>query len=221
MADMPRSTSSTRTDGTRTRVLAMLREGVWTVDGLAARLELTDNAVRFHLEALEREGIVKKEGVRRTGGVGQPATVYSLTASAEESFSRAYAPVLIAALEELRDQMSRAQLMSFLKRVGRRLSGQGTKPSGSLSSRVHNAAGVLNALGGVTEVQKSGSSFRIVGRACPLASAVEADHCVCAAVTSMVAEVVGAEVAERCDRSGRPKCCFEISESRARTTAHG
>ena len=133
---MPRSASSTRTDGTRPRVLAMLREGVWTVDDLAARLELTDNAVRFHLEALEREGIVKKEGLRRTGGVGQPATMYSLTAGAEESFSRAYAPVLIAALEELRDQMSRPQLMSFLKRVGRRLSGQGTKPSGSLSSRI-------------------------------------------------------------------------------------
>lgn len=221
MTEMPRSTSPARTDGTRPRILTMLREGAWTVDDLAARLKLTDNAVRFHLEALEREGVVRKEGVRRTGGVGQPATLYALTTRAEESFSRAYAPVLIAALEELRDQMTRAQLMSFLKRVGRRLSGRGTRPSGSLSSRVHSAAGVLNALGGVTEVEKSGNSFRIVGRACPLASAVEADHCVCAAVTSMVAEVVGAEVTERCDRSGRPKCCFEISEARVRTTAHG
>jgi predicted ArsR family transcriptional regulator len=197
----------------------MLREAGLTVDDLAARLGLTDNAVRFHLDALEREGVVRKERVRRTGVVGQPASVYSLTPATEESFSRAYAPVLIATLAELRDHMSRAQLLSLLKRVGRRLSGHDAKPGGSLGSRVNTAAGVLNALGGVTVVEKSGDAFRIVGRACPLASAVEADHCVCAAVTALVAEVVGTEVTERCDRSGRPKCCFEISDARARTTA--
>ena len=32
-----------------------------------------------------------------------------------------------------------------------------------------------------------------------------------AAVTAMVAEVVDADVAELCDRSGRPRCHFEIS----------
>src|SRR6185437_5800108 len=113
MTDMPRRPSGGRSDGTRPRILALLREGSWTVDDLAARLELTDNAVRFHLEALERDGTVRKEGLRRTGAVGQPATLYSLSAEAEEAFSRAYAPVLIACLAELKDQMSRTQLVAF------------------------------------------------------------------------------------------------------------
>jgi predicted ArsR family transcriptional regulator len=178
--------------------------------------------VRFHLDALEREGTVRKEGRRRTGGVGQPAALYSLSAEAEEAFSRAYAPVLIACLAELKDQMSRSQLVAFLKRVGRRLSGEGAPPTGPLSGRVKNASRLLDTLGGVTTVEQSGDVYRIVGRACPLSRAVEADHCVCSAVTSLVAEVVGAEVTERCDRSGHPKCCFEItSDARTRTTAHG
>ena len=75
---------------------------------------------------------------------------------------------------------------------------------------------MLNALGGITRVEKSENGFQIVGLACPLATAVEQDHCVCAAVTALVAEVADAEVREQCDRSGRPKCCFEISAATPR-----
>jgi predicted ArsR family transcriptional regulator len=199
-----------------------LREGAWTVDDLAEQLGVTDNAVRFHLDALEQAGTVRKDGVRKIGAVGQPASIYSLSPAGNDAFSRAYAPVLIAVLEELRDRTSAPQVVAFLRRVGKRLARSFKDSSGPLSSRVASASEMLNALGGITSVEKSGGNYRIVGRACPLARAVEADHCVCAAVTSLVAEVVGAEVSERCDRSGRPKCCFEISsDHRARTTAHG
>jgi predicted ArsR family transcriptional regulator len=160
--------------------------------------------------------------VRKAGVVGQPASIYSLSSAGEEAFSRAYAPVLIAVLEELRDRTSPAQVVAFLKRVGKRLAHGFSHSDGLLSTRVSDASAMLNALGGITSVEKSGKTYRIVGRACPLSRAVEADHCVCAAVTTLVAEVVGADVTERCDRSGRPKCCFEISsDHRARTTAHG
>jgi predicted ArsR family transcriptional regulator len=220
MTETRRPSPKPRPDGTRARLLALLREGTWTVDDLAERLSLTDNAVRFHMDALEKVGTVRKDGVRRIG-VGQPASVYSLSPVGEEAFSRAYAPVLIACLEELRDRSSAQQVATFLRRVGKRLARGFTHSPGPLAARVAGASDVLNTLGGITSVEKSGNTFRIVGRACPLSRAVEADHCVCAAVTSLVAEVVGAEVKERCDRSGRPKCCFEISsDHRARTTAH-
>jgi predicted ArsR family transcriptional regulator len=209
-------------EATRARLLALMREGSWTVDDLADRLGVTDNAVRFHLDALEGDGTVRKEGARKTGVVGKPASLYSLSPAGEEAFSRAYTPVLIACLEEIRERTSAPQLVAFLKRVGKRLARGLDQTPGPLSARVSGASDLLNALGGLTSVEKSGTTFRIVGRACPLSRAVEADHCVCTAVTSLVAEVVGAEVKERCDRSGRPKCCFEISsDHRARTTAHG
>jgi predicted ArsR family transcriptional regulator len=210
MTDSSRPRSSQQ-DATRGRLLALLREGKWTVDDLATRLGLTDNAVRFHLATLESAGTVRKEGVLRRKGAGKPADIYALTSDAEESFSRAYAPVLAASVAELRESMSTPQLIAFLRRVGKRLAGGLRNPQGSLPNRVAGAAELLNALGGVTSVEKSGNTFHIIGRACPLARAVEADHCVCAAVTALVAEVVNANVAERCDRSGRPRCHFEIS----------
>ena len=211
MTPTNRQGSAPPPDATRGRLLALLREGAWTVDDLAARLELTDNAVRFHLAALEREGGVAKAGVQRRPGAGKPAVLYSLTRAADEAFSRAYAPVLAALVEELRSVMSGSQLGAFLERVGKRLAG-GQKATGeSLRKRVAGASELLNSLGGITVVERSGDDYRIVGRACPLASAVETDPCVCSVVTSLVSSVVDAEVKENCDRSGRPKCCFEIS----------
>lgn len=211
MTPTNRQGSAQAPDATRGRLLALLREGTWTVDDLAERLELTDNAVRFHLTALEREGGVVKAGVQRSPGAGKPAVLYSLTSAADEAFSRAYAPVLAACVEELRALMSGSQLAAFLERVGKRLAGEKAATSDSLRKRVDGASELLNSLGGITTVERSGDDYRIVGRACPLATAVEADHCVCSVVTSLVSSVVDADVKESCDRSGRPKCCFEIS----------
>jgi predicted ArsR family transcriptional regulator len=208
--------ASARSDATRGRLLALLREGAWTVDDLAARLDLTDNAVRFHLAALEREGGVAKSGVKRRSGAGQPATLYSLTRAADEAFSRAYAPVLAACVEELHTIMSGTQLAAFLERVGKRLASGMKDASDSLRKRVTGASDLLNSLGGITTVERSKDTYRIVGRACPLASAVEADHCVCSVVTALVSSVVDEEVRQCCDRSDRPKCCFEIANRETR-----
>ena len=52
---------------TRGRLIALLRRDTRTVDDLASALNLTDNAVRAHLAALERDGIVRQCGVRRDG----------------------------------------------------------------------------------------------------------------------------------------------------------
>src|SRR3982750_2137229 len=165
MTDKERPRDQAR--GPRGPLRALLREGEWTVDDLAARLDLTDNAVRFHLDALERVGTVKKGALRRSGAAGQPAVLYSLTSSGEEEFSRAYAPVLIAFLEELRERMTSTQLVAFLKRIGKRLASGSPANAESLSGRVAGASNLLNSLGGVTVLEKKGGNYHIVGRGRP------------------------------------------------------
>jgi predicted ArsR family transcriptional regulator len=202
-------------EATRGQLLGLMRQGTWTVDELALKLDLTDNAVRFHLASLEAEHTVERRGVRKGAGAGQPAVLFGLTAAAEEAFSRAYAPVLAACVVELRETMSKPQLLAFLKRVGRRIARGNAAAPGPLAKRAASASRVLNELGGITSVEKSGDTYNIVGTACPLASAVKADNCVCVAVTALVADIVGAQVRERCDRSGQPRCCFEITSAPA------
>src|SRR5947208_7905390 len=89
----------------RGRVIALLRRGSSTVEELAAELGVTDNAVRAHLQLLEREGLLQATGTRQGPGAGKPATTYELSAHAESALSSAYAPVLTALLRTLAERM--------------------------------------------------------------------------------------------------------------------
>src|SRR5829696_4412196 len=108
-------------ESTRGRIMALLRAGARTVDELRAELGLTNNAVRPHLVALERDGMIRSAGTRRGDGAGKPAVVFELHPDAEPLLSRAYAPVLAALLETLTDQPPEREARKVLRETGRRL----------------------------------------------------------------------------------------------------
>ena len=89
----------------RGRIIALLRRGTSTVEELAAELGVTDNAVRAHLQLLEREGLLRASGTRQGPGAGKPATTYELSEGSESALSSAYAPVLTALLQILAERM--------------------------------------------------------------------------------------------------------------------
>lgn len=200
-------------ESTRGRILSLLRARVHTVEELRAELGLTDNAVRPHLVALERDGMIRQAGTRRAegGGAGKPAVLYELHPDAEPMLSRAYAPVLAALLEVLSDQLSPRDARKILRETGRRLAASvGGRARGDLHARAHAAAAVLTALGGAVQVEERRGVATIRGVACPLATAVGRNPQVCHAVETLVGEVAGAEATECCDRGDRPRCCFAL-----------
>lgn len=204
---MPDARKATKT---KRLLLEALRKGPASADDLAAKLRLTANAVRFHLESLESEKSIEVVGSRKQVGAGKPAVLYMLTSEADLAFSRAYAPTLEACVQELRSSLSAAQVTSFLKRVGRRLAREPRRAEGPLSKRVQNAADALKALGGLTTVTRTNDGYTIRGSGCPLGAVVAREPCVCSAVESLLTSIAGVPVKEYCDRSGRPSCRFEI-----------
>jgi predicted ArsR family transcriptional regulator len=93
-------------EGTRGKVVTLLRRGGRTVEEVARELDLTHNGVRAHLATLERDGIVRQRGsVRRGSGGGKPAYVYELMPEAEGLFPKAYEPVLRQLLDVLAWQL--------------------------------------------------------------------------------------------------------------------
>ena len=198
-------------ESTRGRILSLLRVAPHTVEQLRAELQLTDNAVRPHLVALERDGLVRQAGVQRSEGAGKPAVLYEMTAEAEPLLSRAYAPVLAALLEVLAEELPARESRKVLRATGRKLAATvGGRAAGDLRARAQVAAAVLTALGGSVEVEDRRGGARLRGVACPLATAVSRNPHVCHAVESLVGEIAGAEATECCDRTGRPRCCFEL-----------
>ncbi|MBB1260085.1 helix-turn-helix transcriptional regulator [Streptomyces alkaliterrae] len=79
--------------GTRNKVArSILDHGPSTAAELAERLELTQAAVRRHLDALVAEGVVEARAQRVYGsrGRGRPAKVFALTDCGRDAFDQAY-----------------------------------------------------------------------------------------------------------------------------------
>ena len=201
-------------ESTRGRMVTLLRRSRRTVAELARALGLTDNGVRAHLAILERDGVVRQRGsVRRSSGGGKPAYVYELTSEAEDLFPKAYAPVLGRLLDVLAERLGLEESEALLRSVGHRLVEGKTVPPDSTRARLEAAADVLSELGGLAELEEQDGTLIIRGYGCPLA-AVTPDHPeVCRLAEALVAEVAGVPVHERCDRSERPRCCFEVASA--------
>ncbi|HUQ83899.1 MAG TPA: ArsR family transcriptional regulator [Gemmatimonadaceae bacterium] len=205
------ATTDSDRNPSRARVIVALRRGARTLDQLTAELGLTRTAVRLHLATLERDGLVVRRGLR--AGRTKPSHVYELTTEAEQQLSRAYVPVLTQLLHVLSARLPQPEFDAVMRAVGRELLAAHPRPRGPLRERTVAASDLLNQLGGLTDVEERDGMLVIQSHGCPLA-ATAVDHPeTCSAMESLVSEFVGARVAQRCDRSGRPRCCFEIAAS--------
>jgi predicted ArsR family transcriptional regulator len=203
---------------TRGQVVALLRRGVTTVEELAQALGLTDNAVRSHIAALERDGLVAQHGLRR--GVGKPAYTYTLTPDAERLFPKAYGALLHLMLDALSERLPPAQLDDLLRDVGHRLAAGAAAPTGDLQARVERAVHLLGELGGLAEIEERDGGYVIQGRSCPLAAAVEGHPETCLLAEALLADVIGAPVCQVCDPAG-PHCRFEVGIAAETASSNG
>lgn len=196
-------------ESTRGQIVTILRSSPCTVEELATRLELTDNAVRAHLATLERDGIVRQSGIRR--GARKPHFTYALTDEADRLFPKAYDALLNQLIAVLKHRLSPAELEDVLREVGRAVAD--SMPNGhdaSLQSRVQKALKVLEAIGGSAQIERQNGKIVIRGNGCPLAAAVSVHPEVCRLAETLVGEIVKVPVVEKCDRESRPQCRFEI-----------
>lgn len=196
------------TGETRAKLLRLLRRSHHTITSLADALHLTDNAVRTHVAALERDGIVEAGGSQRDTG-GKPARLYTLSREGEELFPKAYALVLGGLVDEIARVEGRERAVALLAAVGRRSVSDDGLPADP-EARVEAAAAALRGLGGEVDVIRSDHGWQLKGFACPL-SAVTARHPeVCALARAIIEEITGQEVTECCERGDRPRCGFRI-----------
>jgi predicted ArsR family transcriptional regulator len=201
-------------ESTRGRVVTLLRRSGRTVEELARELGLTNNGVRAHLATLERDGIVWQSGVVRSeSGGGKPAYLYELTPEAEDLFPKAYEPVLHRLLDVLEERLKSDESEALLRSVGRLMAEEHAVPTDGARAGLDAAVEVLNGLGGLAELEERDGGFVIRGYSCPLAG-VTPDHPeVCRMAETLIAELAGVPVHERCDRGERPRCCFEIASA--------
>lgn len=205
--------------GTRARIVDLLRRAPLTAKEVASRLELTHNAVRVHLAALQRDGLVREGGMQPSAS--RPAVIYELASGAEALFSHAYIPFVAHLVRILGERLSPAELDGLMHSVGHRVAADLPRLRGALPARVQAASALLEELGGANAVESVNGGFVIRGYGCLLAEAIHGRREVCRAMESLLSELVEAPVNECCERGERPRCCFEIGpRHEERAVAH-
>ncbi|HEU4510883.1 MAG TPA: ArsR family transcriptional regulator [Pyrinomonadaceae bacterium] len=209
---MPTNLDKRFFDSSRGRIVTSLRASPKTVNELAAELELTDNAVRAHLLSLERDGLVTQRGVQR--GTRKPHFTYELTSEADSLFPKAYDALLNQLINVLKGRLSPAALDEVLREVGRSLAAMpdSDRQTDDLETRIGKALKVLESIGGAAQLQKVDDKLFIRSNGCPIATAVAEHPELCQLTEALLAEIIGSDVREQCDRDGPPRCAFEISQ---------
>jgi len=138
-----------------------------TVDELSERLEITRNAVRQHVSALENHGLVTQGGTRPSGG--RPEQLYVLTEAGKESFPRNYSWLAQLLVESIKEQDGTEGLRERLGTMGSAVARELRSQHPGLENRqqkVEKLAELMKQLGYETRSTAAG------------APAIEAENCI-------------------------------------------
>ena len=197
-------------NSSRAKILGLLREQDSTVRDLATRLGLTNNAVRAHLVALQKEGLVRRGGLQT--GTRKPHIVYALTENAIHAFPNAYGRLLREFVAVLAKQLSPQTLMGYLRQLGRELArepaeeAQGKSPT----ERRRIALNLLVALGGEPSSREQTME--------PNSSKGDLAHWppwpgphpeTCVIAQTIILEIIGQPVQQSCVHGPKPRCRFQ------------
>jgi len=153
-------------------------------------------------------------GIQR--GTRKPHFAYELTSEAEKLFPKAYDAVLTQLIAVLKGQLTPDTLEKALREVGSALarSQTGGKQHGDFETRLRVALTALEAIGGTARIETNGGNCVITSDGCPLAAVVSEHPEVCRIAETLMSEIIGEKVQERCDRGGSPRCRFEVMTKR-------
>jgi predicted ArsR family transcriptional regulator len=195
---------------TRGKILNLLRTREWTVNELAEKLRLTDNAVRAHLASLERDRLVVQSGIKP--GIRKPHTTYTLGPEAEQMFPKAYGRLVSLLMSIFSRQINPRNLRAGMRAAGRAVAQEHLLElhGKTRQQRINAALDILKELGGVASFREEDGKHFIYGNGCPIAAATANHPEACLLAESLLTEIIGSPVKEHCIHGPAPSCRFEV-----------
>jgi predicted ArsR family transcriptional regulator len=199
---------------TRGKILNLLRARERTVNELAAELRLTDNAVRAHLASLERDRLATQSGIRP--GIRKPHATYALGPEAEQLFPKAYGRLVSLLMSIFSRQIKPQDLRTGMRAAGRAVAQEHLREfkGKTRQQRIDAALRILKELGGAATFREEDGKHFIYGNGCPIAAATANHPEACLLAESLLTNVIGAPVKERCIHGAVPSCRFEVKQGR-------
>ncbi|MET9292979.1 ArsR family transcriptional regulator [Streptomyces sp. NPDC003077] len=181
----------------------MLDHGPSTAAELALRLELTQAAVRRHLDALAAEGIVEPREKRVYGARsrGRPAKAFALTACGRDAFDQAYDSLASDALRWIAQsagggEVGEAAVAAFARaRIAVQAEGyRHAVEAAPPEERTRALAEALSADGYAATARSAPVGEQLCQHHCPVAHVAEQFPQLCEAETEVFSRLLGTHV---------------------------
>jgi predicted ArsR family transcriptional regulator len=197
---------------TRMEVLEFLRrKQAASAEVISSQLGITPNAVRQHLAALEKDGLVKSEPVQ--GKRGRPSLMFSLTDKADSVFPKRYGQLASMVLNELAEMGGPALLDEVFERVAARHAGTLEKQVTGLSfdEKLERVVESIRRAGTLAEQQDTENGVRVTIHNCPFRNTALKYPQVCTLTPRLLVKVLGAQVSQEASIHRRdPYCSFLV-----------
>ncbi|MGP3790760.1 helix-turn-helix transcriptional regulator [Pseudomonas sp. B392_1p] len=177
-----------------------------SIEALAQQLVVTRTAVRQHLAALERDGLIHRGGTRPTGR--RPEQLYVLSTAGQELFPRQYRLLASLLIGEVAQVLGREGLIAVLRSLGKRLASNLEQQAVSEERIV----GHMNQAGYEAEVFfRSAGEPEIVAHNCVFHQLANAHPEVCELDLALIGTLGQAEVEHlECMLRGGQVCRFRL-----------
>jgi predicted ArsR family transcriptional regulator len=207
------------TDAKRRLVERLKRVDSATASELAAEFDLTDTAVRQHLESLQAAGLVRRVTTPRDGGAhgrGRPAARWQLTDAAGAAFPDRHVDLTVELIESIRSELGEAALDKVIDARSKRQTEQyqALVGTGSVAVRVRRLAEQRSAEGYVAEVINDGRDLVLVEHHCPICVAASTCRGLCKAELDVFRATLGDDVDVQREQhvfAGDQRCAYRIS----------
>lgn len=201
---------------TKEKVLNLLkRETEMTVSQLAEALEITEMAVRKHLNVLERDAFIRISEKKQP--VGRPVQVFSLTPQADVHFPKGYDNLTVDFLNDLQEIQGDEIIDRLFEKRSKRLAdlyAPSMKDDLSNEEMVETLKEIQIEKGYMADVIKiDDDRFELIEHNCPIFEVSRNFKQACNCETNMFKEVLNTDYVQRtsCKADGDHHCHFLIN----------
>lgn len=177
---------------------------------LSHQLEVTPNAIRQHLSALERDNLVTQQSVKT--GPNKPALVFSLAPNAESLFPKRYDALLSKLVEDLERKQGRAKVCHLLSELGGSMAESYVDRLINLTfeEKVRAVGRIMEESGAIPDWEINGEGWALQDFNCPYSAAAKTHPAVCEVQRSFLQRLLHpAKVTIACQQQ-EGHCGFQI-----------
>ena len=198
---------------TRQEILEYLREkGTADVNELAETLGLSPVTIHYHVNVLQRDGLLESKAVRQ--GVGRPRNVFTLRDSAFDKFPQGYHRLSDRLLEVLKSRMTEADLHALFEGIGAEIAAEHAMnlQGRPLEKKIELVIDLLGEEGFMSRLEKIGADQFILTQVnCPYQYVATRHPEVCELDLQLMNSALGTEVTRgACVANGDAVCTFHI-----------